>query len=341
MDPYFILTLFQHGYKVRTSTLYHLLKGKRTSSVLIYGFMYQNLRFFQLTPELTEAQFNKFVNTLLEDQLLNKDKDGNVQLTVAGDELLKSQKNAHRWINNYRFGKTDEEIWRFLQFMVQVVSHLSYNNKQYVPLEQSPLYQGHLKKRLTSLPRAELIKKLKTDWYSVFSQLSKEEADYFAMQFSGYQQIGKAAFQLLDETIAPFDRYLLKKERLHQLLFLIENLAETSFLKETIQPFLQKNENQSMNETKLLLKKHLSVEEIAWQRKMKKSTIQDHLIELALTEQIFVDRYISAETYHYLDKLQAPCEQWIYRSLKKENDTLDYFEYRLYQIQKLRKERDV
>ena len=35
----FILALLSHGYKVRASTLYHLLKGKRTSSVLIYGFI--------------------------------------------------------------------------------------------------------------------------------------------------------------------------------------------------------------------------------------------------------------------------------------------------------------
>lgn len=35
---FFILTLFKAGYKLRTSTLYHLLVGKRTSSVLLHGF---------------------------------------------------------------------------------------------------------------------------------------------------------------------------------------------------------------------------------------------------------------------------------------------------------------
>lgn len=39
MEATFILALLSHGYKVRASTLYHLLKGKRTSSVLIYGFL--------------------------------------------------------------------------------------------------------------------------------------------------------------------------------------------------------------------------------------------------------------------------------------------------------------
>ena len=42
MEATFILALLSHGYKVRASTLYHLLKGKRTSSVLIYGFLYDS-----------------------------------------------------------------------------------------------------------------------------------------------------------------------------------------------------------------------------------------------------------------------------------------------------------
>ena len=45
MEATFILALLSHGYKVRASTLYHLLKGKRTSSVLIYGLLAGGQRF--------------------------------------------------------------------------------------------------------------------------------------------------------------------------------------------------------------------------------------------------------------------------------------------------------
>lgn len=339
MEPHFILTLFQHGYKVRTSTLYHLLKGKRTSSVLVYGFLYENLRFFQLCPELSEQEFNRQIHTLNEARLLVTDLTGEVQITKQGKRLLSESDQSIHWLDNYRFGKTDEEIWRFLQFLVQVTSHLSYGDKEYIPLEQSPFYQAYLKRRIASVSKKELIQTMKTEWYFLLSRLSKSEADYFAQQFSGYQQIGRIAAQILQKESTPFEQLLIKKDWLHHLLYEIENMREETFLKKSIQPFITKNDNQSMNQTKSYLHQQPSIETIAQQRGMKKSTIQDHLLELALTEEIPFEHYISKETYRFLDQLSSPCQQWIYRSLKQENEQLDYFEYRLYQIEKLKKER--
>lgn len=58
----YILSLFQHGYKVKTSTLYHLLRGKRTTSVLIYGFLYDNLVAFGLFPLLSKTTYESVSN---------------------------------------------------------------------------------------------------------------------------------------------------------------------------------------------------------------------------------------------------------------------------------------
>ena len=61
MEATFILALLSHGYKVRASTLYHLLKGKRTSSVLIYGFymiVYGSLAWW---PTISEQAFFQFL----------------------------------------------------------------------------------------------------------------------------------------------------------------------------------------------------------------------------------------------------------------------------------------
>lgn len=62
MEATFILALLSHGYKVRASTLYHLLKGKRTSSVLIYGFymiVYDSLAGGQRFPNKPVFNFLK------------------------------------------------------------------------------------------------------------------------------------------------------------------------------------------------------------------------------------------------------------------------------------------
>lgn len=340
MEPSFILALFQHGYKVRTSTLYHLLKGKRTSSVLLYGFLYENLRFFQLFPELSEKQFDILLDNLVKQKLLSKTSDSEVQITARGLQALTHEKDHYSWIDNYRFGKTDEMIWRLLQFTVQVVSHLSYNNKNYLPLEQSPLYQKQIKTYIRSLPKAQLIETVKKEWTQIFSALPKEEADFFAQQFSGYQTIGKTSFQVMPNQETVFNRFLIKKEKLHHLIDTILLMPDAPFLKKLLLPLLKQNENKSMNETARYLKMQLSVEALAVQRKVKLSTIKDHLMELALTKDFPFERFISQPTYAYLGDYSKPYQDWTYRLVKQENPEVDYFEFRLYQIQKLREERE-
>ncbi|MGM0217222.1 helix-turn-helix domain-containing protein [Enterococcus sp. AZ126] len=340
MEPSFILALFQHGYKVRTSTLYHLLKGKRTSSVLLYGFLYDNLPFFHLFPEITEKQFNDLLASLVKEKLLLQTLDGEVQITESGKQTIEHEMDHFFWINNYRFGKTDEIIWRLLQFTVQVVSNLSYANKQYVPLEQSPLFQKQVKMYIKSMPKAQLIETVKKEWTQIFSQLTNEEACHFAQQFSGYQKIGKTSFQLIGDQKKTLKGYLLKKEKLHHLLATIYLMPESSFLRQLILPLFKQNENKSMNETVLYLKMQLSIEELALKRRVKISTIKDHLMEFALTEEFPFEQFISNETSEYLKDYKKPYQDWEYRVAKQSNPELDYFEFRLYQIQKIRAERE-
>lgn len=340
MEPYFILALFGHGYKARTSTLYHLLKGKRTTSVLLYGFLYDNLRFFQLTPELTERQFSKTLTQLFKQKLLQSDGESAAQITDLGLQMLKRASYCYENLDNYRFGKTDADMWRLLQFSVQVVSHLSYSDKNYIPLEQSPLYQQQVKSLIKALPKAQLIKTVKQEWQQLFSFLSKESANFFAQQFSGYHTIGKTTAQLLDPKLEAFERSLAAKEALHQLLSLILSLEENSLLQKFILPHMKLNENQSMNETSQYLKYNLSLDELAKRRNLKKSTVQDHLLELALVNDFPFDQYLSEESIRFLGNLEPPYQDWVYRVEKQQQPQLDYFEFRLYQIKKLKEERE-
>lgn len=340
MEPSFILALFQHGYKGRTSTLYHLLKGKRTSSVLLYGFLYENLHFFQLFPLLSEKQFNTILEGLVKQELLSRVSDREVQITAKGMQRVAQNVNRFSRINNYRYGKTDEMIWRLLQFTVQVVSNLSYSNKNYVPLEQSPVYQKRVKIYVKSMPKAQLIETIKKEWTQIFSRLTKDEANFFAQQFSGYQQIGKTSFQLMNDTDNVFERRLDKKEKLHQLIDIICQNPDACFLKKLIFPLVKQNENKSVSETSSYLKTQLSIEELSQQRKVKISTIKDHLMELALTKDFPFERFIAKETEQCLVEYPKPYQDWTYRSVKQINPALDYFEFRLYQIQKLREERE-
>lgn len=339
MEPYFILALFQHGYKARTSTLYHLLKGKRTTSVLLYGFIYENLRFFQLLPSLSEKEFNQIIDKLIQQKLVQKVTESEIQLTTKG-QVVSINHRRFAQIDSYHFGKTDEAVWRLLQFTVQVVSNLAYETNNYVPLEQSPLYQKQVKVHIKSMSKAQLIQTVKNEWTELFTCLPKEEANFFAQQFSGYQRIGKTSFQLMGHQEQDFERFLLRKNQLHHLLQFIRRMSNTSLLKRIVMPLLRQNDNKSMNETKRYISENLSPDKIAQRRKVKVSTVKDHLLEAAMMEDFPFDHYLSSQTSEFLSAYPRPYQEWEYRTIKQSQPELDYFEFRLYQIQKLKEERE-
>lgn len=111
MEATFILALLSHGYKVRASTLYHLLKGKRTSSVLIYGFLYDCLRFIGWWPTISEQAYFQFLEKLSKAKQIQYHKETNeIQLTKEGQLFLKEHHFSlldYPAIDLYRFGRSD------------------------------------------------------------------------------------------------------------------------------------------------------------------------------------------------------------------------------------------
>lgn len=338
MEPLFILALFAHGYKARTSTLYHLLKGKRTTSVLLYGFQFNTLRFFQLFPTLSEEIFMQHIQWLVGQGFLKTCLAGEVQLTAKGKLTLTKETINSAAINSYRFGKTDQEMWRMLQFSVQVVSQLSARDRQYLPLEHSLYYQKQLKRIICKYSKEELVHTVRNEWTTLFEELTDQEATFLAKQFSGYQQIGKTIAQLAPASVSNFEHALFATNTLHQLLQKICD-QPNSLLYQFITPFLQQNKNHSMNQTNDYFRQGLSVEELAEKRQLKKATIQDHLLELALLETFPFDRYITKETERMLVSAPNNPEEWVYREEKQKNTKLDYFQFRLVQIKQIKEKR--
>ena len=99
----FILALFHHSDKLRPSTIYQILYGKRTSSVLSYAFFYDRLGYFQAMPNLEEDEFNKRITALIAAKQLVADEKGFLQ-TVAPATLTEVE-TLCRHLNYFQFGR--------------------------------------------------------------------------------------------------------------------------------------------------------------------------------------------------------------------------------------------
>ncbi|MGX7125569.1 helix-turn-helix domain-containing protein [Enterococcus viikkiensis] len=276
----FILTLFQTGYKLRISTLYHLLVGKRTSSVLLHGFFYDNLAYLGSFPQLKEEVFQKELQQLMNQQLITVN-EGYGRLTEAGKQHLAKGSMDLSGLNNLRYGRMRDNIWQLILFAVQVTSHWSFGEKEYLPIENRPYYLQQLKKWLSTSDTG-LVERVQQELTETLQQLPTENANFLANQFSGHQFQGKAAFQLLTDQTEPW-RSLYNQCSID--LFLAKlGQGELSRL---IAALDQQNINQSMLKTREFFLAGKSLSKILDLRHLKQGTINDHFIEWALLDPMF------------------------------------------------------
>ncbi|MGO2639061.1 MAG: helix-turn-helix domain-containing protein [Enterococcus viikkiensis] len=318
----FILTLFQTGYKLRISTLYHLLVGKRTSSVLLHGFFYDNLAYLGSFPQLKEEVFQKELQQLMNQQLITVN-EGYGRLTEAGKQRLAKGSMDLSGLNNLRYGRMRDNVWQLILFAVQVTSHWSFGEKEYLPIENRPYYLQQLKKWLSTSDTG-LVERVQQELTETLQQLPTENANFLANQFSGHQFQGKTAFQLLTDQTEPW-RSLYNQCSID--LFLAKlGQGELSRL---IAALDQQNINQSMLKTREFFLAGKSLPKILDLRHLKQGTINDHFIEWALLDPMFPFEKFELVAFAALEEEQVIDAYY-------QDYEISYLNFRLSQIHFLR-----
>ncbi|MDA9461750.1 helix-turn-helix domain-containing protein [Enterococcus mundtii] len=325
----FILSLFSSSDKLRASSLYQLLSGKRTSSVLLFGFFQRLLVVHGCFPLLEQATFDKQIQQMIDEGLL-KWEEQELQLMEKGK--MGRKKESLTGLHYDKYGRTATTSWRLLKFSVQVVSHLSANETAYLPVETGPFYSYQVKKWLkeATCTKTELVAQISKELSTIFALMPDEQANFLANQFSGKNQTGLLAYQLttLEDGVA---QQLFQDRCIHRLLAIIEQHADF-LLYDLLAPLLRQNYNQSMLTTRALILSGDSVEQVMMKRGLKKGTINDHLIEWAIFFDDFpFERLIHSETRRSLASLDRSLLTLRYKDLV--GQAVDYGEFRLAQIE--------
>lgn len=325
----FILSLFSSRNKLRVSSLFQLISGKRTTSVLIYSFLNNLLFVHGSFPTLQQEEFLAIIAHLEQEKWILLT-DNHASITTLGEKKLKKIDFSYQGIRYDRYGRTYLNSWRLLKFAVQVVSNLKNGTANYLPIETSPFYTFHMKRWLasTKLNREELSENIYREFVALFTTMPEELADFLANQFSGEQDLGLISYQLTDkqETQAT----LFEAKAIHVMLQNLETKNDFLLFK-LLEPLFAQNLNHSMLITRKLILEGYSVEQVMSARQLKKGTVIDHLIEWLL----FFDDFpyatmISKKTVDSLSRLNA-VRSWNYREINTQF-SLDYGEFRFYQL---------
>ena len=342
----FILSCFKKDLEMRSSTLYHLLKGKRTSSVLSYGYIYDVLPYFALFPKLAETKYQLIITNCVSQGFLMEKLPGYYYLTDLGEQQIKETQfpniNDLRQLNYYKW---DMSFFDRLMFTSQVISEKAHDNKSYVPIEGNLFKQQRLKIWLKQ-QNDELEKEFYQEWVLLSSLMTKEATKMILGQLSGHEHRGLTLNQIASETQQDMSyNYIQFKSYLHQMISWILNQKEKfplfySILKEEIA--LTKVD--SYIHSADLFYRGIAIDEVAFQRGLKVSTVTDHLIEDFI---LFPDsKKIPLFTPEKEQKLQdfyldySNIYSWTFKQALLYDPTLTFYEFKFYQFKLLKEEKN-
>jgi len=322
------------------SSIYHLLKGKRSSQTLQDGNIFHISFLFGIYKSLQRSDYDQEIENVLHKgwiQIVNENtyiltNAGKKQLGIFGKTLPFPQ-----YLHGLNYGDIGEIFWKRLSLIIQTVSNLQQQNAKFLPIQQDTEVMMWVKQFLTKIPyaRSKLAEGLWKEVHMLLKDTLPIEATIFTYRLTGYERIGYTVKQLAEITNQDvFGVYLLFWGTIH---FFIQSVRDN----EKDFPLLTKiisypNERAdlfslSTKKTYQLWRQGRSLDEIATIRNLKVATIEDHFVEIALRERDFsIEIFMEKNKIKHVQRIIETLQTRKLRVLKQAvGEEISYFEIRL------------
>lgn len=325
-----------HGDRTIYS-LFHLFQGKRSSQTIQDAHLYQLTAFFQSFPSIKRSQLEKLVARLIDLGYVKKIADTKVILTAEGRDVLQMKLENEPlpiFLNGWKYYQVTDSFWERLTLLVQVCSNLIHNERNFIPIrnkqetlswvKQYIRQKGEKRLQLAAMLYDELIAALE-------KQNSKPE--FLTIRLTGYGKIGLTAIQAAELANVEFARY--HYEFLNVLHAMLDNIMDNPSRFPLLAGLIDPGEQEvpltlSTEKTFRMLQKGISVEKIAAARNLKQNTIEDHIVEIALSIKGFdITEYIPLEKQQRILQAGRKISAKKLKQIREQVNDASYFEIRL------------
>lgn len=322
------------------SSIYHLLKGKRSSQTLQDGAIYRLSFLFGVYKKLNRHVYDEQIQLLLNENCIEQIQENTYAVTAKGEDRL-AQYGAvvpfPMHLEGLRYGDTGEVLWKRLSLVVQSLSHLQRNSSSFLPIQQDIEVTEWVKRFFLSalVSRTQLAAALYEECMSALSALTEAECTVFVLRLSGYHRVGYTEGQIaemLDEDSL----------RIHfQFLSALHWLTKQGLEEDGRYPLLSQMTSYkekrvavlslSTIKTYDLWKQGKTIAETVRIRGLKRSTIEDHIVEIALHEPDFpIESFLAEDKVKRITETIQRMNTRRLRELKKyTGDDVSYFDIRL------------
>lgn len=274
----------------------HLLKGKRSAQTIQDMAIFKMGKYSAALKYWPGKQLNNTAEELVQKRLIVQKTDGTASLTLAGRTAISEISGMYTIPAGfqgmpYEWEGTTENFWKTLSLLIQSLSNLKDGKKQFIPVSYERHIQMEVKKLLSKIGTvSEGGALLYYELLQLLQQAEQKDASLFVNRLTSSHTTGKTYEQLSGDFYNdPLYTYIRFRAVLHTLISRLETTAEDF----TFMPLLMKDRKRDSHVTNTaavtsrLLSQGLTTEEIAAERKLQRSTIEDHIIELAIYDPEF------------------------------------------------------
>ncbi|MCM3766528.1 helix-turn-helix domain-containing protein [Neobacillus niacini] len=278
-------------------SIFHLLKGKKSSQTIQDAHLFSLKPFFGILEPMTRELFDRKIAAMLQNNLIIDCGGQRFVPALLGESLLQNNR-LPIFINGWDYHQITGPVWERLTLLVQVASHLEYGETNYIPIQKNQAVHSWVKTviKVSNISKREMGRKLYNELTKCFCNADGINPSVIVFRLTGFQQIGLTAEQAAKKLdLEALDYHLQFTNTLH---YMIQNIKDNNeqfpLLAYLIQGFTENEElTLSARKTWNLLLQGYSPEMIASLRRLRVSTIEDHLVEFALNINHFqIDEYV-------------------------------------------------
>ncbi|MCD7033331.1 helix-turn-helix domain-containing protein [Metabacillus sp. GX 13764] len=332
LDVLVLYSMKQFQGERSAAAVYHLLKGKRSSQTIQDLQLFKIGALFGLFPNIKKDQIEASKERLSAQGFLT----ANLHVSDAGLSFLEKEWQEHplpSQLNGWKYSAHSRQYWMKLSLLVQTISNLIGGSTRFLPLlyndEELLWVKKFLLKQGSS--RQEMAHALYHELSGLLTGQAPLAAAVFTYRLTSKDRIGLTFQQLADHYKQ--DEWYIRVLFLNVLHAIMErSLGELPFLAllHERKP-AAKTLTASTERSFRMMAEGKTIAEIAAARRLKESTIEDHMVEIALNDPDFnFSRFLHREE---MDEINAVISQLDTKQLKKVKEKLEhaysYFQIRL------------
>ncbi|WLD91862.1 helix-turn-helix domain-containing protein [Alkalihalobacillus sp. AL-G] len=321
------------------SGLFHILNGKKSSQAIQDGKLFSLSNLFGTMPNINYAKFTSSVQMISAQGWITLDFDDHPHITEMGNDRLEKYLMLHPLpvkLNGWRYGDISKVFWRRLTLFVQTLSHLLENDSHFYPIQNDPTILSWVKDHFPNHyhVRVNASEMLYTELFLFLKKVDPTDAENVVQRLTRHGRIGKTSAQVAQELqLDPVECDFRFQATIHHL---INQLLEDGdsfpglylFISDLHQPYTL---TESTLRTLNLLRDGIAIKAIAAERRLKLSTIEDHIIEIAINVLGFsIDPYVSFTEQEEIINTSKGLNTKRLKAIKERlGDRYTYFQIRL------------